>query len=70
MTEERSPSGATAALIAFAGGALLGAGLALLFAPQSGRKTRGQIGDLAEKAKDLVDEKKTQVASMLDSAHR
>ena len=33
-------------------GGIIGAGLALLLAPQSGRKTREQIADLAE---DLVD---------------
>ena len=95
MSEERSS--ATTAIIAFAGGALVGAGLALLFAPQSGRKTRAQISDLAEdavdkaqdlgldamqtfekarsrgekwvgQAKEYVDEKKNQVASMLDGA--
>jgi gas vesicle protein len=31
-------------------GAALGAGLALLFAPQSGRRTRRKIGELAEEA--------------------
>jgi gas vesicle protein len=33
-------------------GGLIGAGIALLLAPQSGRKTREKIADLAE---DLVD---------------
>lgn len=37
----------TTALLA---GALLGAGMALLFAPQSGRRTRRQIRQFAEKA--------------------
>jgi len=35
-------------------GALLGAGVALLFAPQSGRKTRRNIRRFAEKAGDKV----------------
>jgi gas vesicle protein len=38
------------AAIAFVAGTLLGAGVALLFAPQSGRKTRRGIRQVAEKA--------------------
>ena len=38
------------AAIAFVAGTLLGAGVALLFAPQSGRKTRRDIRQFAEKA--------------------
>jgi gas vesicle protein len=37
-------------VIAFVAGTLLGAGVALLFAPQSGRKTRREIRQFAEKA--------------------
>ncbi len=59
MNNENSSSTGTA-LLAFAGGALLGAGLALLFAPQAGRKTRRQMGafaeDAEEYAQDLVQE--------------
>jgi gas vesicle protein len=33
-------------------GGIVGAGIALLFAPQSGRKTRRQISDMAEDVKD------------------
>jgi gas vesicle protein len=43
-----------AILISFLIGGIVGAGLALLFAPQSGRKTRGKIMDLAEDAKDYA----------------
>jgi gas vesicle protein len=43
-------------LLAFTGGALLGAGLTLLFAPQSGQKTRQQIGGLAEDAEEYAQE--------------
>lgn len=39
-------------LIAFLIGGIIGAGLSLLLAPQSGRKTRKQIVDLAEEARD------------------
>ncbi len=52
-------------LLAFSVGAAIGAGLALLFAPQSGRKTRGQIADMAEDAegyaKDLVKDARQEV---------
>jgi gas vesicle protein len=35
-------------------GAALGAGVALLFAPQSGRRTRRRIGELADEAGDYA----------------
>ncbi|MDA8084136.1 MAG: YtxH domain-containing protein [Nitrospiraceae bacterium] len=41
-------------LASFLIGGIVGAGLALLFAPQSGRKTRSQIRDLAEDATDYA----------------
>jgi gas vesicle protein len=50
MCEERGVHGST--IIAFLAGGLIGAGLALLYAPQSGRETRRQIGDLASDLKD------------------
>ena len=43
-------------VMAFTGGALLGAGLALLFAPQSGRKTRQQIKGMAEDVEERAEE--------------
>jgi gas vesicle protein len=46
MADEVVNRNVAAALI---GGALLGAGVALLFAPQSGRKTRRDIRHLADK---------------------
>ncbi len=39
-------------LISFLIGGIVGAGLALLLAPQSGRKTRRQIAEFAEDVKD------------------
>ncbi|MBN2346858.1 MAG: YtxH domain-containing protein [Candidatus Aminicenantes bacterium] len=36
-------------LFSFLSGAVIGAGLALLFAPQSGKKTREQIKEFSEK---------------------
>lgn len=41
-------------LISFLVGGIVGAGLALLFAPQTGRKTRRQIVDMAEDVKDYT----------------
>ena len=43
------------AAIAFVAGTLLGAGVALLFAPQSGRKTRRDIRQFAEKTGNKVE---------------
>jgi gas vesicle protein len=55
MNDDSSSSTGTL-LLAFAGGALLGAGLALLFAPQAGRKTRRLMNELAEDAEDRARE--------------
>ena len=41
-------------LVALAVGGLVGAGIALLLAPQSGKRTRQQIADLAEDLKDYA----------------
>ena len=51
MFHENDNQGATV-LISFLIGGIVGAGLALLFAPQTGRKTRRQIADLAEDVAD------------------
>jgi gas vesicle protein len=40
----------------FLSGAVIGAGLALLFAPQAGKETRKQIRDFSEKFTDEVKE--------------
>jgi len=49
----------------FLTGAALGAGLALLFAPQSGKETRKQIKDLSEK---LSGEMKDEVEKISEKA--
>jgi len=41
---------------AFLAGALLGAGIALLLAPQSGSQMRGLLRDYASRAKDELDD--------------
>jgi gas vesicle protein len=41
--------------VAFIAGSLLGAGVALLLAPQSGRKTRRDLGHFAEKTRNKVE---------------
>jgi gas vesicle protein len=41
-------------VISFLIGSIVGAGIALLFAPYSGKKTRGKIADLADDARDYA----------------
>ena len=53
-----------AALIA---GALLGAGIALLFAPQSGRKTRRDIRHFAEKAGNKAEAAQLAIQHSIDN---
>ena len=45
---------AGAILISFLIGGIVGAGMALLFAPYSGKKMRGKIGDLTDDATDYA----------------
>ncbi len=52
-------------LYAFLAGGLLGAGLALMFAPKSGRETREQIKEYAKGVEERV---KTQVGDLKDIA--
>jgi gas vesicle protein len=53
------------------GGGIIGAGVALLFAPQSGKKTRRDIVRYAKKAKhkaeDVVDDFTDSLADMVDA---
>jgi len=53
MSNERN---FTSGLLTFLAGAAVGAGLALLFAPQSGKETRQKIKDSYEKVTDDVKE--------------
>lgn len=55
MSEEQGVSAGTV-LVSFAAGAAIGAGLALLYAPKSGREMRENIADLTEDAVDKIKE--------------
>lgn len=60
--EDRDKKIAAAALLVFAGG-VIGAGLALLFAPQSGSKTRKDILRYSKKVHNRADEVVDDLAS-------
>jgi gas vesicle protein len=53
MFHKEDDNGA-AVLMSFLIGGIVGAGLALLFAPFSGKKMRGRIVDMAEDARDYA----------------
>ena len=55
-------------LSSFLTGALLGAGVALLFAPQSGREMRGLLRDSAARAKEELSEAVARGAKAWDGA--
>ncbi len=50
----KEESNGAAVLISFLVGGIVGAGLALLFAPYSGRKMRGKIADMADDVRDYA----------------
>jgi gas vesicle protein len=60
---ERERSGGVGAFLL---GALLGAGVALLFAPRSGAETQQQIKDRATKMRDAAEEKVREVQRQLE----
>lgn len=68
MCDEKGCSGGT--LIAFLAGGLIGAGLALLYAPVSGKEAReklgGLAGDLSKNAEGWTDDLKRKVESFID----
>ena len=69
MSEERG-YGAGGLFVAFLAGGLIGAGLALLYAPVSGKEARKKLGDLAgdvkKKAEGLAGEVKGRVESLIN----
>jgi gas vesicle protein len=64
---EHGVSGGTIAF-AFLAGAVIGAGAALLLAPQAGAETRAMLRDYAEKAEEEVREKVKEARETLDNA--
>lgn len=68
MREEGYSSGSV--LLTFLFGGIVGAGLALLLAPQSGSETRRKIKDFADDVKDksagYYDQAKDKVSSVVD----
>lgn len=68
MCDEKGCSGGV--LIAFLAGGLIGAGLALLYAPVSGKEARDKIGDLAgdlrKKAEGWTGDLKQKVDSFIE----
>ncbi|MFZ2223444.1 MAG: YtxH domain-containing protein [Candidatus Deferrimicrobium sp.] len=70
MSDERCCNGSGGILMAFLAGGLVGAGLALLYAPVSGREARERIGglagDLKKKTEDWTGEAKQKVEQFID----
>jgi gas vesicle protein len=70
MSDERCCTGSGGILMAFLAGGLIGAGLALLYAPVSGREARERIGGLAEdlkkKSGEWTGEAKQKVEQFID----
>lgn len=70
MSDERYCSGSGGILLAFLAGGLLGAGLALMYAPASGRETRERIGglagDLRKKTEEWTGDVKQKVEGFID----
>ena len=53
--------------LSFLAGAAVGAGVALLFAPKTGKELRDQISDLAEDAVDKIKEYTTEAQNKIKS---
>ncbi len=53
---QNDESNAGSILISFLVGSIVGAGLALLLTPYSGKKMRGKIVDMAEEARDYAND--------------
>jgi gas vesicle protein len=78
MSDNSESSRVGGYLAAFAIGALIGTGAALLYAPRSGKETReliakkgralkGQAADAIEDAKDFIDGKKAELAAAIEA---
>ncbi len=70
MSDDNNGFSTSSVFLAFVLGGLVGAGIALLMAPQSGKETREKIKDLAddikEKAADYAGQIKGKVTSAVD----
>lgn len=53
-------------MIAFTVGAILGAGLALLYAPRSGKETREMLAQKGRELKDKADEKREDAQAFIE----
>ncbi len=67
MRNEEGGQSAGSLILAFFLGGLVGAGVALLLAPQPGRETRQKIKELTEEAKEKATEYAEQVKSKVTS---
>lgn len=67
MATEDNGFSAGAVAFAFLAGAIIGAGAALLLAPQTGAETRRLLKDYAEKAEGEIRERVPEAKAMLDS---
>ena len=68
MGNEESGCSTGCPILAFFIGGLVGAGVALLLAPQSGKETRQKIKELADDAKEKVTKYAEEVKSKVTSA--
>lgn len=70
MRHDEEGHGASSLFLSFLLGGLVGAGIALLMAPNSGRETRQRIRDLADDVRDkadrYVDSTKGKVTSVVE----
>jgi gas vesicle protein len=70
MSDERCGNGSGGILMAFLAGGLVGAGLALLYTPVSGREARERIGglagDLKKKSEEWSGDVKQKVEQFID----
>ncbi|MBP1751855.1 MAG: hypothetical protein H6Q57_691 [Geobacteraceae bacterium] len=69
MAEEERGACVGTVLITFLAGAAIGSGLALLFAPKSGREMRGQIKDLTDDAISKTKEYATDAQEKIKSTY-
>jgi gas vesicle protein len=69
MANDERGIGAGTVLVSFLAGAVIGTGLALLFAPKSGKETRAKLRDLADDAVDKIREMTEQAEANLMDAY-